>query len=304
MSRVVAGEHLLGSREKEVFRKQMHRLAQFCGVQVLTYCILSNHFHILVRVPPGSQTRSISTVELERRLRVLYPAHRAQAWVSRLHGEEAEATRERLLARMGDVSQYLRELKHRFSVWYNRTHNRYGTLWAERFRSVLVEPSGRALLTVACYIDLNPVRAGICEDPGEYRFCGYAEATAGGRLSRAGLLRVLEAKDWRVAGREYRLLLFGRGHHTDLGGAGGISAGKLAAEQRRGGRVSFARELRCRVRYFTAGAAIGSREYVAAVMRESGGYLGPNRKTGPVRLRAPALRELYSLRNLRQTPFG
>lgn len=54
----------------------------------------------------------------------------------------------------------------------------FETLWAERFKSVLVEGFGNALETVAAYIDLNPVWAGIVEDPKDYRFCGYAEAVA------------------------------------------------------------------------------------------------------------------------------
>ena len=47
-------------------------------------------------------------------------------------------------------------------------------MWAERFASVLVEDSGRAVRTVAACIDLNPVRAGRVKDPKEYRLCGYA----------------------------------------------------------------------------------------------------------------------------------
>ena len=39
---------------------------------------------------------------------------------------------------------------------------------------------GRAVATVAAYIVLNPVRAGLCADPKEYRYCGYAEALAEG----------------------------------------------------------------------------------------------------------------------------
>ncbi len=170
MSRVAGGQRLLGSTEKEVFRRQLHRLAEFCGLEVLTYCVMSNHFHLLVRVPPQEITRKIGDDELARRVRVLYPGEEAAAWISRLRGEEREAVRERLLARMGDVSAYLKELKQRFSIWYNHTHNRYGTLWSERFKSVLVESSPRAMLAVACYIDLNPVRAGLCGDPGTYRW--------------------------------------------------------------------------------------------------------------------------------------
>jgi putative transposase len=43
---------------------------------------------------------------------------------------------------------------------------------------VVVENSVNALKTVAAYIDLNPIRAGLVEDPKDYRFCGYGEAVA------------------------------------------------------------------------------------------------------------------------------
>lgn len=304
MSRIVGGEHLLGAREKEIFRKQLHQLADFCGMQVLTYCVMSNHFHLLVRVPPEAESRHVGIAELERRVRVLYSRDEAAAWISRLHSEEAEKIRERLLARMGDISVYLKELKQRFSTWYNRTHGRYGTLWAERFASVLVEPTGRALLVVACYIDLNPVRAGLCDDPKEYRWCGYAEAVAGGTEVRRGLLRVLESNDWRQAGREYRLILFGQAYHTDAGGPAGIPEAKLIAVQQKAGELSLPEVLRNRVRYFTAGAVIGSRGYVEAVMRKRRDYLSPGRKTGPSRIRAPALFGVHSLRGLQKKPIG
>ena len=81
----------------------------------------------------------------------------------------------------------MKTIKQRFSVWFNRTHKRYGTLWADRFKSVLVEGFGNPLQIMAAYIDLNPVRAGIVEDPKDYRFCGYAEAVAGEEMAKLGL---------------------------------------------------------------------------------------------------------------------
>jgi putative transposase len=44
---------------------------------------------------------------------------------------------------------------------------------------VLVEGAGYALTTMAAYIDLNLVRAGIVGDPKDYRWCGYGAAVAG-----------------------------------------------------------------------------------------------------------------------------
>ncbi|MEO0510249.1 MAG: transposase, partial [Verrucomicrobiota bacterium] len=122
-------------------------MADFCGVELLTYCVMSNHFHVLLRVPDVSK---VSDRELLRRYRVLYPKPTKYQTASigvmekelKGGGEEAEVIRRRLLARMGDVSEYMKAVKQRFSVWYNRSHQRYGTLWAERFKSVLVEGQG------------------------------------------------------------------------------------------------------------------------------------------------------------------
>ena len=50
MSRCCLGEHLLEDGEKEMFIGMMQRQAAFCGVDILAYSIMSNHFHILARV--------------------------------------------------------------------------------------------------------------------------------------------------------------------------------------------------------------------------------------------------------------
>src|SRR5690606_24331864 len=76
----------------------------------------------------------------------------------------------RYQSRLGDLSIFLKELKWRFSRWYNQTHDRVGTLWEDRYRSVLVEGDEHALMTIAAYIELNPVRAGLIDDPKDYRW--------------------------------------------------------------------------------------------------------------------------------------
>ena len=50
MSRTAGGEFLFGPEEKEGLRKLIWKMALFFGVKVLTYCVMDNHFHILVRV--------------------------------------------------------------------------------------------------------------------------------------------------------------------------------------------------------------------------------------------------------------
>jgi len=109
----------------------------------------------------------------------------------------------------------MRLLKQRFSQWFNTIHSRKGTLWEERFRSVLVE-GGEALRTVSLYVDLNPVRAGIVKDPKDYRWSSYGEAVAGVRRAVEGLCAIIEdlssfpQSEQRYLAH-YRVQLFARG---------------------------------------------------------------------------------------------
>lgn len=114
---------------------------------------------------------------------------------------------------MGKLSQFMKLLKQRFSIWFNENHGRFGTLWAERFKSVLVEPKRGVLETIAAYIDLNCVRAGLVSDPKDYRFCGYAEAMGGSTKARAGLIAISAPAQpsWREVQACYRQMLFGAG---------------------------------------------------------------------------------------------
>ena len=268
MTRVVNGECLFRDREKEMLRKMIWQVADFCGVQVLTYCVMSNHFHVLLRVP-GRQ--KVDDKELMRRYQVLYPkptkyqADSVKVLTSKLEAdsEGAEQLRVKLLARMGDVSEYMKAVKQRFSVWYNRNHNRYGTLWADRFKSVLVEGQGNPLQTMAAYIDLNPVRAGLVEDPKDYRFCGYAEAVAGVVAPRKGLIHIWSdhgAKRIDSALRAHRALIFGKRASDGFSEMTRKRALKVLDQE--DGQLPKAVMLRCRVRYFTDGAILGSAEFV------------------------------------------
>ena len=96
----------------------------------------------------------------------------AEARVAAIHA--------RFTYRMHNLSEFMKGLLIRFTRWFNRTHSRTGTLWEERFKSVIVE-SGVAARTMAAYIDLNPVRAGMVKDPADFRWSSYGEAVGGGK---------------------------------------------------------------------------------------------------------------------------
>jgi len=331
MSRTVNGERLFGDREKEVLRRMIWQVSDFCGVEVLTYAVMNNHFHVLVRVPEASE-RPVADAELIRRYGVLYPkptkyrpeSAKLVAKTLEAGGEEAEALRERLLSRMGDVSVFMKTLKQRFSVWFNRRHDRFGTLWSERFKSVLVEGEGNPLQTMAAYIDLNAVRAGLAEDPKDYRFCGYAEAVAGNPRAREGLRRVWA--DWigskgkgdsgaeggfverspygrslcGEALRAHRRLLFAKGWNDES--VDREAALKVLESQ--DGVLPRAAALRCRVRYFTDGAILGSRAFVAEFAESWQRERGRKRKPTPNAMRGADWGDMTTIRGLRSGVFG
>ena len=72
MSRVVDKQFIFREEEKSYFRKWMRRLERFCGVEVVTYCLMSNHFHLLVRVPERDSLPALTEGELLELLPLLY----------------------------------------------------------------------------------------------------------------------------------------------------------------------------------------------------------------------------------------
>jgi putative transposase len=182
-SKAVNGEWLFHRVEKEVFMRMMWQVAEFTGIRIITFKILSNHFHIVLEVPKREE---LSDEELLRRYAVLHPrpSKYEQATLEVIKAELAENSeraikwRKQQLALMYDLSQFAKLLKQRFTIWFNHTHHRTGPLWNDRFGSNWIEP-GRSLQAMAAYVDLNCVRAGIVSDPKDYRFGGYAAAVAG-----------------------------------------------------------------------------------------------------------------------------
>ncbi len=298
-SRIVDRSFKMDEGEREIFRHILRKAAAFSGVNVLTYAILSNHFHVLLDVPVQPV---LDDAELLRRIAVLYGVAEAnlrrECWEGwRKGGLDVlvEQEQEQLRVRMGDVSPFMKLLKQRYSISYNQRHTRTGTLWEGRYASILVEGENRALSTIAAYIDLNPVRAGIVKDPADYRWSGYGEACGGSVTARQGLRAVQsfsqQAQDgsWAGTAAAYRTYLYIHGEERrDEGGRLqrlGFSPAEAQEVIDRGGRMALPNLLRCRVRYFRNGLAFGSKAFVEAVFDRNRAHFSAKRKTGARRMR-------------------
>ena len=323
LSRVVNRDFVFGDLEREKFVELLRMYEAFCQVRVVTYCVMSNHFHVLLEVPQRPTSVDLSDEDLIQGLKAIYsPMQLAsvRAQLLLFHdtgaGEAAEAYKQSFLARMWDVSAFMKLVKQRFSQWFNRVHQRKGTLWEERFKSVLVEAANEALWAMSAYIELNPVRGGIVDDPKDYRWCSYAEALAGGKAAQEGLRVVVEAQSDQRAlqARQilslYRNLLFvageeeGPDEENQRALRRGFSPAQIASVLKAKGRLSWPQMLRCKVRYFSDGVALGSRSFVEQIFLSQRHRFSPARKTGARPLRQLEARSLRTLRDLRVQPVG
>jgi REP element-mobilizing transposase RayT len=340
ISRVVDRRFVFGVEEKEKFRTLMRLQEQFTGCRATSYCLMDNHFHILLEVPPMDEG-GLSDEGLLKRLAAIYSEvfvagvakeladAKTAAYASEDGLDEAvKAIHKRFTYRMQDLGEFMKGLLQRFTQWFNRAHSRTGRLWEDRFKSLIVE-DGVAAKTIAAYIDLNPVRAGMVKDPADYRWSSYGEAIGGGargngKTARAGLVRALRAHQGVAAdaalwkddvSREYRRILMAGAVGKSVKSIGrdgsmavktlrrGISKEEAELERDKDGEISLGKVLRCRVRYFTDGAVIGSRNFVDEAFSSARERFGSKRKSGARKLKgdaAPASGFLWSLRDLKK----
>ena len=346
ISRVVDRQFVFHDEEREQFRIFMRMYENFSGCRVLSYCVMSNHIHLLLEVPP-MPAGGLSDDELLARLRAIY----SQTIVAEVAEDLANARKpgapeaaaaeihSRYTYRMHDLSQFMKTVMQRMTQWFNRQHQRSGTLWEERFKSVIVE-SGIAARTIAAYIDLNPVRAGMVADPAEYRWSSYGEAVGGGprgngKKAREGLVRAsmshrgagFESEKWPEVAKIYRKMMgIALARKSDKAGEQ-----VNAAKQKRLDAVTkkslqpaakhdanatkhednnsilpemcIVEMLRHRIRYFSAGAVIGSKAFVNEAFTSARERFSEKRKDGARRMKGAAAaatkNQLWSIRDLK-----
>ncbi len=260
----------------------------FCDVAA--FSVMGNHYHLVVRF---DGERPVDRTDLRSRTKIMYPGVAAQAQIDLWSDEQWEHYRKRLF----DVAEFMRNVQMAYARWYNRTYERHGRFWADRYKSVVLGDTA-AVLDCILYVELNPVRAGIVERPEEWQGSSafLREIARDGWLMP--LARVLKRSSRKKALVEFRELLYYRGAVPTKEGQAAISARVLEQEIARG--FEFSGLYRKRLRYFVDGLAVGTEEFIRNQldrMREDGRYL---RRKNPI----PQLGGIHlSLREQRGTAF-
>jgi len=286
VSRTALDGFVLGPEEKDHLLSLIRWLSSVFFVEVFGFCIMGNHFHLLCRM---LSSEDFSDEEVLRRVKRYYG-----------DGPEIESLPpEKILYwrnRLSDLSRYVQEIKQRFSRWFNKRHNRKGYFWGDRFKSVIIE-TGEALLNCLAYIDLNPVRADLVQRPEDYRWCSLAYHLGTGNkdnfLSTDLGMAAFTNKGYRERIELYRAYVYEKGGLTD-GLVGAISQEVLEEEREKGYRLSRKEVFRYRIRYFTEGLIIGSRDFVKETVERIRKALGLKRVRRPRKV--GSVEGLYSFR--------
>ena len=222
---------------------------------------MGNHWHLICRVPGTPPS-----VEVVAERWNAYYGDQRETLDPELDQERCEEIGRRLC----DLSRFMSQINQAFTFYYNRAHGRRGTLWADRFKSTILH-GRQALWNCVKYVELNPVRAGLVQEPAAYRFstwgwrCGsgsdffgydyfvrYLRASLGERAvgwSSAKLVAEFCGELARTLAAERRSM---DPHEA-----------KELAKKENGFRIVFLR----RVRHWTDGGIIGSKAFIQDVGR-------------------------------------
>ena len=320
MSRTALDGFPFGDVEKDELVKIIKKFSKLFFVEVFGFCIMGNHFHLLIQMFPEHNYKD---EEIRKRCKAHY-------------GEDFEVSDEQIVdyrGKLSSLANYMKEIKQAFSWYYNQRHNRRGTLWGERFKSLIVE-NGETLINCLAYIDLNPLRAALVKRPEEYRWnsIGYHIQTGNkdnflsldfGLLEFGpGEIRSAVTSELHWAGvldseerlKGYRRYVYeagaldhpGKGQAPEecaplsqvnsTGQARVIDNDIVEHERKKNYEIKRIDRFRYRTRYFTDSGIIGSKEFVSSnYLRFKDVFMSKREK---IPRRVTGLDGIYSLKRL------
>ncbi|RPI77595.1 MAG: hypothetical protein EHM45_08490 [Desulfobacteraceae bacterium] len=278
ISRTALKGFVLKDQDKDYFLNLIRSLSKVYFTEVLGFCIMGNHFHLLVKMLMAEE---FSIEELQKRYK-LYYGDKNKTNISK---DQIPFYRNK----WSNLSEYIREIKQTFSKYYNRTHDRKGYFWSERFKSLIVD-NGETLINCLAYVDLNPVRAGIVKKPEEYRWSslGYHVQTRNkeGFLSLDFGLKEFSVNPDQDRFKYYRKYVYEK-------------AGLVKGQEQKEYDLNAIERFKYRTRYFSDSGIIGSKEFVSRIYQEFKSHFSSRREKEPRTIRG--LTGVYSLKRLSES---
>jgi len=271
------------SHRREWIKARLAHLVDVFAIDLCAYAVLSNHYHLVVRVNE-SEARALQPREVIKRwLRVF----RGPAWMHEFVNAGESATPhpamrlviEGYRSRLMSIPWFMRCLNEPIARRANHEDGVTGHFWQGRYRSQALADEG-ALLAAMTYVDLNPLRAGMVDRPEAGRDCSAIQrfknvATGTDVVSEPMIMPFagtdIEAGAGGLPGEkfEYLELLDWSGRHMAKPGAAVIAAEMPPIAERLGlaarGLVEF---------------VTGQRHFRQAVLGDAGSLSGLARQFG------------------------
>jgi putative transposase len=236
--------------KRDKFIQLLNHFTQAYYCQLITYCVMGNHYHIVVRFEESSPK---SRQDLEARAALLYPNNEVwrKGW--------SEDHWDKFSQRLHDMSEFMRNVQQAFTRWVNKKEKTSGSFWRDRFKSVILA-DGDSVLDCALYVDLNPVRAGLVTHPEDWEGGAYFMRSIQQDQQLMSLHEVMDLPMAENADKAYREQLYYRGNVQSKEKDFFIPDHIVEREAERGFEQS-GRYLK-RVSYLSRGYVVGKREAV------------------------------------------
>ena len=111
--------------DKKEYLKIMKNVEMQYDVEIISYCIMDNHVHLLVRIK-----------------------------------------------KTDDLSKFMHKINTLYALYYNKKYNRVGYVYRDRYKSQVIY-SEKQLYICINYIHNNPIKAGICTYPYQYKYSSF-----------------------------------------------------------------------------------------------------------------------------------
>ena len=196
MSRIAHKVFFMTDEVRNDFIEMIRRAADFCGIKLVSWCIMANHFHVLAHLP---EPEDIDEAEILRRFGVLKGRTRLADLANRLASmrlvrDKGEADAQALLLKvkssMYDIGTFVKIVKQWLTQEYNRRYSHVGTLWEGVYKDVPVKASPGELGKRAGYIHLNPIRAAVASGFSDYPWSSFTALCRGDDLALSGMRHI------------------------------------------------------------------------------------------------------------------
>ena len=150
---------------------RMKQLASVFCMDICAYAVMSNHYHVVLRVD-AEEAERLSDIAVLQRWRALFAGDvLVERYLSDKQGKMDNSEKQKVNEiaqewrnRLTDISWFMRCLNESIARMANKEDGCKGRFWEGRFKSQALLDEV-AVLACMTYVDLNPVRAGIAETP-------------------------------------------------------------------------------------------------------------------------------------------